>query len=144
MHFKLMPAILKFAVLAILLAVFPSRCFAAWDLAIVDKQLAKELDMEIRSTAAGPKHVLVELDFKADGSLKAYNRVELRIGERDEPLLTATLKEDKSKPGRVVVSIYASRTQLDKITLRVFVPETLGGSIYEVPLKDFVDVEKLR
>ena len=43
--------------------------------------------------------------------------------------MTAPLREDRSKPGRVVVSFTSDRTRLDKLKLWVFVPESLGGTI---------------
>ena len=97
--------------------------------------------MEVRSKAAGPNHVWVELEFKTEGVLKHFSRVDLRIGEGDDPLLTARLWEDRSKPGRVVVSFTADRTELGKLNLWVFVPEaeSAGGSIYQLRVKDFVE-----
>ena len=62
--------------------------------------------------------------------------VELRIGD---PSITAPLREDRSKPGHVVVVFTADRTQLDNVTLRVFVPAPLGGTVYELQIKNFVE-----
>ena len=126
-----------------LLILAPSPCFALWGIAPVDKQVAKEMGMEVRWQAAGPRDVRVELDFKAEGKLKNFSHVDLRVGG-NEPLVSAALKEDHSKPGRVVVSFAADRNQLDKLTLWVFVPESLGGVIYEVRVKEFVEVGKGR
>jgi hypothetical protein len=128
----------------VLLVLAPTPCFALWEIAPVDKQVAKEMGIEVRSQPAGPKDVRVELDFKAEGKLKNFSHVDLRVGEGNEPLVSAALKEDRSKPGRVVVSFVADRNQLDKFTLWVFVPESLGGTIYEVRVKEFVDVAKGR
>ena len=75
-------------VLAILL-VAPGRCFALWVTAPVSKERAKELGMEVRSTAAGPNQVRVELEFKTEGKFErfspegkfeGFSGVELRIG----------------------------------------------------------------
>ncbi len=133
----------RIAVLAVLL-VAPSPCFALWGIAGVSKERAKELGMEVRSTAAGPKQVRVELEFKAAGPLKNFNRVDLRFGEGDNPVVTAPLREDRSKPGRIVVSFNADRAQLDKINLRVMVPESAGGTAYQLRVKDFVQLMKDR
>ena len=70
--------------------------------------------------------------------------MDLRIGEGDNPPVTAPLREDRSKPGRVVVSFTADRAQLDKLKLWVFVPESLGGTIYDLRVKDFVELKKDR
>jgi hypothetical protein len=134
------------AVLAVLLVV-PNPCFALWLIAPVSKERAKEMGLEVRSTAAGPNHVMVELEFKTEGKFKEFSpagkfkdrsRVELRIGEGVNPPISAPLREDRSKPGHVVVSFSADRTQLDKLTLRVMAPEPDGGTIYHLRVKDFV------
>jgi hypothetical protein len=126
------------SVLALILAVVPSPCFALWDVALVTPELAKEMDMEVRSMAAGPHHVTVELDFPTEGALKDFSRVDLRISEGDNPLVTAPLQEDRSKPGRVMVSFTVDRAQLPKLNLRVMVPGGAGGSIYDLQVRDFV------
>jgi hypothetical protein len=100
------------------------------------------MDMEVRSMAAGPNHVTVELDFSTAGALKDFSRVDLRIGEGDNPPVTAPLREDRSKPGRVVVGFTADTAQLPKLTLWVYVPDLDGGSIYDLRVKDFVELTK--
>ena len=60
------------AVLAVLL-VAPGPCFALWVTAPVSKEGAKELGMEVRSTAAGPNQVQVELEFKTEGKLERFS-----------------------------------------------------------------------
>ena len=148
-----MKTLFGIAVLAVLL-VAPSPCFALWVTVSVSKEGAKGL-MEVRTTEAGPNQVRVELELKSEGKLKhfspegkfsGYCGVELRIGEGENPLVTAPLREDRSKPkpGRVVVSFTADRTQLDKLKLWVFVPESDGGTIYVLAVKDFVELKKDR
>src|SRR5262245_29799509 len=144
------------AVLAVLL-VAPGRCFALWVIAPVSKEGAKELGIEVRSTAAGPNQVRVELEFKTEGKLEKFIPegkfqghcgVELRIGEGGNSLVTAPLREDRSKsglkPGRVMFSFTADRAQLDKLRLWVFAPESDGGTIYDLAVKDFVEPDKGR
>src|SRR5690348_15789803 len=99
-----MKTILNTVVVAVILVVAPSPCFALWGIAPVSEDGAKELGMQVRSEPAGPNHVRVELEFKSEGKLKDFSRVDLRIGEGDNPPVTAPLREDRSKPGRVVVS----------------------------------------
>jgi hypothetical protein len=115
-----------------------------WDIETVTKERAKELAMEVRSSAAGPDRVSVELEFKAKGELQNFSRVDLRIGEGNNAAVTAPLREDRSKPGVVVVGFTADRAQLDKLKLWVMVPGTLGGSIYGLRVKDFVEPKKDR
>jgi len=133
-----MKTIFSISAVAVFLVVAPSPCFALWFTVGVTPELAKKMGMEVRSTPAGPKQVRVELEFKAEGELKDFSRVDLRFGEGANPPVTAPLKEDRSKPGRVVVSFTADRAQLDKIHLRVMVPGLDGGTIYAVRMKDFV------
>ncbi|HLW66210.1 MAG TPA: hypothetical protein VKS79_12935 [Gemmataceae bacterium] len=137
-----MKALIGTTVLAILFVVAPTPCFALWEIAPVDKDTAKKMGIEIRSVDAGPKQVRVELEFKLEGELKGFSRVDLRLGGGDNPLVTAPLQEDRSKPGRLVVSFNADRAQIEKISLWIFVPETLGGVVYEISVKDFVEVKK--
>jgi hypothetical protein len=142
-----MKTILNISAVAVFLVVAPGVCFALWDLEIVSKDRAKELGMEVRSTAAGPNHVQVELEFKAEGKLKNFSHVDLRFGKGDDLVVAAPLREDRSKQGRVAVSFTADLAQLDKLTLRVMVPFRdggAGGTTHELRVKDFVEVKKDR
>ena len=139
-----MKPIFTISAVAVFFVVAPSPCFALWLIAPVSKERAKEMGMEVRSNAAGPNHVTVGLEFKTEGQLKNFSRVDLRIGEGDNPPVTAPLREDRSKPGRVVVSFTADRAQLNKLKLWVMVPEPDGGSIYDIRVKEFVEVKKDR
>ena len=145
-----MKTIVSIAVFTLLLVV-TSPCFALWDVLSVSKEEAKELGMQVRMTAAGPDHVSVELEFKAEGKFKEFSpegkakdrtRVELWIGQGDNPRLTAAIKENRSKAGSVVVGFTADRVQLDQSNLRVMVPFTdggAGGTEYRLRVKDFVE-----
>ena len=156
-----MKTILNISAVAIFLVVAPSPCFALWVTASVSKEQAKELGIEVRSSAAGraagPNQVRVELEFKTEGKFEKFSPegkfgshcgVELRIGEGENPLVTAPLREDRSKrgqePGRVVFSFTADRAQLEKLRLWVFAPESDGGTIYDLRVKDFVELKKDR
>src|SRR5689334_14231001 len=124
-----MKTALSLAVLAIVL-VAPGRCFALWLIAPVTSERAKEMGLEVRSSPSGPDQVRVELEFKTEGrfaefspagKFKDRSRVEMRIGEDKNPLVTAPLKEDRSKPGRLTVSLNADSAHLEKISLWVMV-----------------------
>ncbi len=138
-----MKTAVSLAVLTVLL-VAPGRCFALWGIATVSKQRAKEMGIEVRSTAAGRDQVRVEMEFKAEGPLKNFSRVDLRFGEGDNPPLTAPLQEDRSKPDRIIVSFNADRAHLDRINLWIFVRELDGGTIYHLRVKDFVELKQGR
>lgn len=137
------PCIMKATVPAVAVVLtLAGPCFALWSIATVTKERAKELGIVVRSQAAGPNAVRVEMDFAAEGELQGYSRVELRVGEGDKPTVTAALREDRPKPGRCVVSFSADRAQLDRLTLRVMVPGGRGGAIYEVRVRDFIEPDK--
>ena len=125
--------------LAVMLLVAPSPCCALTLIEDVSTVRAKELGMEVRSEPAGPNEVRVDLEFKIEGELKDFSQVDVRIGAGKTPLQTAPLREDRSKPGRVVVSFSAERGQLGIINLRVMVPESDGRTIYVLRVKDFVE-----
>jgi hypothetical protein len=137
-----MKALLHLSVLTFLLALAASPCFAEMTIEHVSKERAKELGMEIRSNPAGPDAVRVVLEFQATGELKNFSRVDMGITEGGKLLLASSLKEEKSKPGHVVVSFAADRANLKKITLRVVVSAPLGGAGYDLRMKDFVKPEK--
>ena len=117
----------------------PSQCYALWEIAAVSQDEAQQMGMEVRGTKAGPDQVRVELEFVIEQELKDFSRVDLRITEGEQSLVTAPLQEDRSQPGRVVVSFSADRSQLDKLRLWVMVPGGLGGTVYELRVADFVE-----
>lgn len=125
--------------LAVMLLVAPRACFALTLTEDVSTERAKQLGMEVRSEPASPNGVRVELEFKPEGKWKDFSQVDVQIGAEKNPLLTAPLREDRSKPGRVVVSFSAERGQLGIINLRVTVPELDGRTIYILRVKDFVE-----
>lgn len=141
---KVITTVLKFSVLTVLLAATAGACYALEEIEIVTRERAKELGLEIRSNAAGPDAVLVVLEFEKKGELKDYFRVALEMDDEGRLLLSSTLREEKSEPGRVVVSFAADRTKLDKFTLKVVAFS--GGSRvgHVIPIKDFVDLTKIR
>jgi hypothetical protein len=116
----------------------------------VSKERAKEMGIEVRSTEAGANQVRVELELKTEGALKRFTEgtnfsgVQLRVGDGDNPSLTARLQEDRSKPGQIVVGFTADRAQLDKLALWVYVPGDLGRAIYDLRVKDFIEPKKGR
>ena len=139
-----MKTILKFSVLTFLLIAASSQCFALRDLAEVSKERAKELGLEIRSNAAGPDAVWLELEFKTEGRLKDFNHVELEIREGEKLLVAyAALSEKRSNSGSVLVRFMANRAYLDKITLTVVTGFPSADFGNELRVKDFVDLDKL-
>src|SRR5262245_23199339 len=125
---------------AVLLVLAPGPCLAAWDVELVSKERAKELGLQVRTTASGPNQVIVKLEFRTAGELKDASRIDLRIGKGD----AAPLQADRSKPGRVAVSFATDRARLARMTLSVMVPGGLGGAVYQLRMNDFVEPEKGR
>ena len=77
----IMKPLFTLCVLTLLIAVAPNRCFGMMDIEEVTPQRAKELGLEIRTIAAGPDAVRVELEFEAKGDLKDFVRVDLQMTE---------------------------------------------------------------
>ena len=138
--------IMNISVLTFLLFSASSQCFPEMTIEQVSKERAKELGMEVRTKANGPNDIWVELEFKAEGKFKDFSHVSLEIREGKQLLVGyAALREKRSSSGSVVVNFMANRAFLDKITLTVVVADVpLGGSGYEVRVKDFTESEKSR
>ena len=139
-----MKPILSLPAAALLLALTPTPSFALWDVLVVSKQQAKELGFELRATH-GKKYTQVALEFSTDGKLKDFTQINMKLGKGDDLVVSAPLREDRSKPGRVVAGVTLGHTQLDKLIFTVMVPYrdgALGGVAYELPVKHLVDVKK--
>jgi hypothetical protein len=142
-----MKTILNISVLAFLLVTAPSQCFALREIALLTKEEAKGMGIEVRAQPAGPDAVWLELEFKPEGKLKQFSHVELKMIEGEKSLIvSAGLRETRSSSGSVVVTFTASRTYLEKTTLSVVLrdPREAGDHTYELRMKDFVNLEKVR
>ena len=137
-----MKTLLNLSVLAFLLAVTARSSFAYMSIEEVSKARAKELGMEVRTVQAGPDVVRIELEFKADGDLKSFERVDLELMEGGKLVLESTLKEEKATPGHVMVGFAAARAHLDGMTLRVVTGTPRDYTGYDLRLKDFIEPVK--
>lgn len=138
---------LKISVLTFLFMAASSQCFALREIAVVTKQEAKELGIEVRAHPAGLYAVWLELEFKPEGKLKEFTHVELKMAEGEKSLVvSAALRETRSSSGSIMVTFTASRAYFGKITLSVVLhsPREAGDHTYELRMKDFVDLEKVR
>jgi hypothetical protein len=135
--------ILNIPVLTFLLALPATPSLAMMSIAPVSPARAKELAMEIRAQPSGPDAVRIEFEFETKGELKYFNRVDLEIRDGGKLLLSSSLKEEKSKLGHVVVVFTADRAQLEKTTLTVVLGDFADVG-YELRLKDFVDLKKVK
>jgi hypothetical protein len=117
------------------------------EIAPLTKEEAKVMGIEVRAKPSGPDHVWLELEFKPEGKLKQFTHVELVMAEGEKSLVvSAVLRETLSSSGSVVVAFTASRAYLEKTTLSVVMrdPREAGDHTYELRMKDFVDLEKVR
>lgn len=138
-----MQHIRNLSLLAILFLALPDWCFALVKLENVTPDRAKALGLEVRSNAAGPDAVRVELEFEIKGDLQKFSRVDLIMEAEGKLLLHSTLQLERSKPGHVVVGFAADRSHLDKLTLRVITGEGLRVG-HDLQVKEFVDLTKIK
>lgn len=127
----------------VLLLVTPGVCFAMDSITPISKERAKELGIEVRSKAAGPDAVWVELEFETTGKLKSVTHIDLHMWDGKRLLLSTVLRDKRPSPGRVAVSFTADRSSLDKFTIRVLSDMGLGSVGYSLRVKDLVDLERV-
>ncbi len=139
-----MKTILQLSTLAVLLVFAPNWSYAFEEIEIVTKERAKVLGLEIRSNAAGPDAVRIELEFPIQGELKDYHRVALELHDGGKLLASSTLKEEGSKVGRVVVSFAANRAKLNQFALKVVTQSGEERIGHVIQVKNFVELDKLR
>ena len=135
------------AALVLVLVATSGRCLAMIEIENVTKDRAKELGIELRGKANGPKEAWIELELRPEGKLKAFHHVSLEIRGDDEGkefLLGWTpLESKRTSTGIVVVRVMANRAFLEKVTLRV-VCGAMGEEGHDLRVKDFVDLAGLK
>ena len=147
MNARTFKTIFRILVPMFLLIAGSSQCFALREIAPLTKEEAKGMGIEVRAKPAGPDAVWLELEFKPEGKLQQFTHVELNMTEGEKSLVvSAGLRETRSSSGSVVVAFTASRAYLEKTTLSVVMrdPREAGDHTYELRMKDFVDLEKVR
>ena len=102
------------------------------------------MGIEIRATASGPDAAWVELEIKPGNKLKGFSHVELEINDGEKSLVAyARMRDERLASGSIVVRFMANRAYLEKVTLCVV--EGPGTDVgYELRLKDFIELEKIR
>ena len=146
-HVKPLKRLRNVLVLTFLLFAASSQCFALREIALLTKEQGKGMGIEVRAKAAGPDAVWLELEFKPEGELKQFSHVELKMIEGDKSfVVSAGLRETRSSSGSVVVTFTVGRAYLEKTTLSVVLrdPDEAGDHTYELRMKDFGDLEKVR
>lgn len=146
-----MKTIFHLSVLAVLLAVAPSQGMAMRSIGILSVNEARAIGVEVRATPAGPDAAWLELEFRTEDKLKDYNpergsHVELEIRDGKKSLLShAALQEQHPKRGHIRVRLMANRAYLDKLVLTIVVGDgAMAGGAYELHVKNFVDLTKMR
>ena len=129
---------------AVLLLLTPVVCSAMDSITPISKEQAKEFGIEVRSKAAGPDAVWVEVEFETKGQLKGVTHVDLQMRDGKKLLLSTILRDNRPSPGRVAVGMTVDRSCLDKFTIRVLSDMGLGSDGYSLRVKDFVDPGKVR
>lgn len=138
-----MKTILKMMFLSFLLSVSSSQCFALMSLKDISREQAKALGLVVRSHGAGQAGVKVWLELKSEGELKTFDRVELRIGAGEKPLVSAPLLATHASPGSVAVHFSADPAYLATSTFTIVVTNGLRDMVgYPLKVKDFVKLEK--
>ena len=133
-----------FFVTLILIVAAAGTCLAMISVGNVSKVRAKELGIEVRAKANGPKEAWIELEFKPEGKLAEFKHVSLEIADGDAFQLGWTpLKDERTSTGSVVVRLMGNRSFLEKVTLRI-VCGAFGETGDDVRITDFVDLDQLR
>jgi hypothetical protein len=145
-----MKAIFKSLVPVVLVALTSGESLAMRSIGIITVGEAKAMGLEVRATADGPDAVWLEMDFTALGKLKDYqpefSRVEVEVREGQKPLPGyLALREQHPRLGRVRVRFMADRADLNKLVLTIVVGHgAVAGGAYELRVKEFVDLSKIR
>lgn len=117
----------------------PNAGWALMEIAEVSAEGAREMGIEVRSHAAGPEAVRVEVEFHPAEVLKGFTRADLEMRGEGKLLLVSSLREETLGSGRVVVSFAVDRSKLELMTLRLVVRRSERGLTgYELRVKDFV------
>lgn len=135
---------LEILAIVMVLTAASSTCLAVWDIELVSPQRAKELQIDVCAVASDATHVRIRLDFKPVKELKGYEGVEMIFDRERKLIVSAPLREDRSKSGHVVCEVTVDRTQLENLTFRISArpaPTAVGGVAYDLPVKDFVGQE---
>lgn len=141
-----MKTMLNLSVLTFLLVAGSSQCFAEIVIRDVSKAKAKEMGVTIRSHKNGDAGVMVRLEFKAQGVLKDFNRVELIIRANShlgaKRLVSAPLLAERPVVDSVSAHFSAAPSHLAASELWIVVNDPpLGGAAYRFQVKDFLERE---
>ena len=136
--------LLKISTITFLFIAASSPCFALTRLAMVSKEQAKEMGVTMRSHTNGEEGIQVWLEFKTEGKLKEFSRVELRMTAGGKHLVSAPLQASRPTADSVSVTFSADPAYLATSEFWIVVNEPLGRTAYILKVKDFIEPEKSR
>jgi hypothetical protein len=138
-----MKMVFNVPVLTFLFLAAGSPCFAMMELAQVSKAQAQEMGVTIRTNLNGTSGVMVSLEFKPQGMLKDFTRVELEINADSRRLVDAPLQTSRSSAD--IVSAYFSTDPAYLATSTLMIVVQYGERSrtgYQFRLKDFIEPVK--
>jgi hypothetical protein len=136
---------INISILAVLLGVASSPCFAMITVGDVSPDQAKALGVAFRAHTNGEAGIRVWLEFKTEGELKKITYVELQIGEGESRIMSAALPVSYSTPGKGIVTFSAYPAYLPRSTLMIVVYHGPKGDVgYRFKVKDFIEMDKPR
>jgi hypothetical protein len=128
-----------------LLCVAHAQCFAMIDVELVSKKRAEELGVTFQTNTNGEAGIRVTMDFKMQGELKKITYVELRIGEKADRVMSASLPVSNPSPDTGRVSFSADPAYLPRSSLMIVVYNGPKGDIgYRFNVKEFIKLESTR
>jgi len=141
-----MKTILNISVLTFLLVAASSPCFAEMLITDVSRAKAKEMGVAIRSHKNGDAGVKVRLEFRTQGVLKDFNRVELIICANSQlgakRLVSAPLLAERPAADSVSACFSADPSYLATSEVWIIVNDPpLGGTGYRFKVIDFIEPE---
>lgn len=141
-----MKTIFNIVVVTCLLVVGSNPCFALKTTLAVNKEDAEKLGIELRAKAAGPDAVSLEIDFKAEGNLKDFTHMELKLEDGQQFVFSGLLHGVRTDSGNVIVRFSTRRSYIESSTLSVVMrsPGEAGDHTLKLRMSDFVNLEKLR
>jgi hypothetical protein len=134
-----MKMIFKLSLLTAVLMAASGPCFALQENKVVSTQEAKAMGVAMRSHPDGDAGTKVSLEFKTQGALKNFTRVELEVVSAGTNLVSAPLLTSRPTPDSVSVYFSADPSWLATSVLVIVVqdgPETRIG--YMLRVKDFI------
>lgn len=141
-----MKAMRNLPVLAFLLLAASSPCFALQVNTDVSKERAKEMGVTIRSHLNGEAGVAVWIEFKPQGVLKNFTRVELQISAGGKHLMSAPLLTSRPSADSVSAYFSADPAYLATSVLTIVVQDVERDGErtrigYQFKMKDFIEPE---